>query len=464
MVKIKHKAALTVGGVAVFLIAAIIGGYTYYRSTHFNKDVQINGISVGGLNEKSALAHLKSEKIDNNVYLNGKLFLKGKKTSSGFTQKDLSKIKQILKKQWSFFPKTEKVSYQITPSNVSSYRNNVIKQKLKQLLNDKNSKLTAAVDAHAVLQYGKITYTASKRGNQYDVAKILAAYDKQKNQPTTDIKKSIIQPVTSSSSQVKKQRTKLVALAKRTVVYKVQQTSYTLAGKDIINQATYIGGKYQIAQDGILNEVKNINNKQATLQKGISFKTHAGNTVDVPGGTYGWALKSSDSYETISAAFINNSGEVDAASDIYGVGYLTYGTGYDNLTNDGIGTTYAEVSIQDQRAWFYVDGKEVYTTNIVTGKHSTNEDTPTGVWYIMYKQSPATLEGSESGNANYSVKVNYWAQFTSTGCGFHDASWRTDWSSTAYLTNGSGGCANTPSANMKSVYDSLSQKEAVVVY
>lgn len=247
-------------------------------------------------------------------------------------------------------------------------------------------------------------------------------------------------------------------------MYKVQQTSYTLAGKDIINQATYIGGKYQIAQDGILNEVKNINNKQATLQKGISFKTHAGNTVDVPGGTYGWALKSSDSYETISAAFINNSGEVDAASDIYGVGYLTYGTGYDNLTNDGIGTTYAEVSIQDQRAWFYVDGKEVYTTNIVTGKHSTNEDTPTGVWYIMYKQSPATLEGSESGNANYSVKVNYWAQFTSTGCGFHDASWRTDWSSTAYLTNGSGGCANTPSANMKSVYDSLSQKEAVVVY
>ncbi|EJF01454.1 L,D-transpeptidase [Liquorilactobacillus mali] len=455
---------LAVAGAAIFLIAAIVGGYTYYRSTHFNKNVQINGVSVGGLSEKSALAHLKSEKINNDVYLNGKLFLKGKKTNSGFTQKDLSKVKELLKKQWSFFPRSKKISYQITPSNVSDYRNKVIKPKLKQLLNSKNSKLTAAVDSHAVLQYGKISYTVSKKGNQYDVAKILAAYEKQKNQPTTNIKKYIIQPVTSLSSQVQKQKAKLETLAKRTVVYKVQQTSYTLSGKNVISQATYIGGKYQIAQDGILNEVKNINSKQATLQKGISFKTHAGNVVNVPGGTYGWALKGSDSYETISNAFINNSGEVDAASDIYGVGYLTYGTGYDNSANDGIGTTYAEVSIQDQRAWFYINGKEVYTTNIVTGKHSTNEDTPTGVWYIMYKQSPATLEGSEAGNANYSVKVNYWAQFTSSGCGFHDASWRTDWSSTAYLNNGSGGCANTPSANMKSVYDSLSQKEAVVVY
>ncbi|MFT8949105.1 MAG: L,D-transpeptidase [Liquorilactobacillus hordei] len=464
MVKIKHKVALTVGGIVVFLIAAVLGGYTYYRSTHFNKNIQINGVSVGGLNEKSALAQLKSEKIDNNVYLNGKLLLEGKKTSSGFTQKDLSKIRQLLKKQWTFLPESKKISYQITPSNVSNYRTNVIKPKLKQLLDKKNSKLTAAVDSHAVLRYGKITYTDSKKGNQYNVAKILTAYDKQKNQPTTNIKKFVIQPVTSSSNQVKKQKEKLETLAKRTVVYKVQQTNYNLAAKDVINQATYIGDKYQISQDGIVNEINDINNKQATLQKSISFKTHAGDTVNVPGGTYGWALKTSDSYETISAAFINNKSEVDAASDIYGVGYLTYGTGYDNLTNDGIGTTYAEISIQDQRAWFYIDGKEVYTTNIVTGKHSTNEDTPTGVWYIMYKQSPATLEGSEAGNANYSVKVNYWAQFTSSGCGFHDASWRTDWSSTAYLTNGSGGCANTPSANMESVYNSLSQKEAVVVY
>lgn len=447
----------------VFIVAGI-GGYSYYRATHFNENVRINGVVVGGLNARATLTKLKAKKVDNNVYVAGKVFLKGKETSSGFTQKDLKNIQSLMKKQWTFFPQKKIYTYQITPSKVSDYREKVIEPKLKRMLEVKNVSLVPAVDTHAVLKYGEISYTAPQKGKQYNISKMISQYLKQKNKSETRIKRVIVKPLTSLSSTVQKQRAKLEELSKRIVVYKVQQTDYRLTGTQVISQATYLNGNYQIAQAGILSVVNAINSKQATLQKGITFKTHAGNTVSVPGGTYGWALKGSDSYETISSAFIEGKKEINAASDIYGVGYLTYGTGYNDIANDGIGTTYAEVSIEDQRAWFYIDGKEVYTTNIVTGKHSTNEDTPKGVWYVMYKQSPATLQGSEVGNANYSVKVNYWAQFTSSGCGFHDASWRTDWSSTAYLTNGSGGCANTPSQNMKSVYDSLSQKEAVVVY
>ena len=63
-------------------------------------------------------------------------------------------------------------------------------------------------------------------------------------------------------------------------------------------------------------------------------------------------------------------------------------------------------------------GKLAVDTNVVTGRHNTNEDTSPGVWYIMYKESPSTLKGSEVGNPNYSVKVNYWAPFTLDGQGF----------------------------------------------
>ena len=152
------------------------------------------------------------------------------------------------------------------------------------------------------------------------------------------------------------------------------------------------------------------------------------------------------------------------ANNIYGVGWSTYGVGYQVTTNNGIGDTYAEVSIKDQRIWIYKNGQLKLTTNVVTGWHGVNQDTPKGVWYIEYKQSPSILKGSEVGNLNYSVKVSYWAPFTLDGCGFHDASWRRNWASNAYLTNGSGGCVNTPPSVMKSVYDNLSQNEPVIVY
>ena len=45
--------------------------------------------------------------------------------------------------------------------------------------------------------------------------------------------------------------------------------------------------------------------------------------------------------------------------------------------------------------------------------------------------------------------------------GFHDASWRKNWASDAYLTAGSGGCVNTPPSVMKTVYDNLSQNDPV---
>ncbi|MCG4788367.1 L,D-transpeptidase, partial [Roseburia faecis] len=75
------------------------------------------------------------------------------------------------------------------------------------------------------------------------------------------------------------------------------------------------------------------------------------------------------------------------------VGYNTGGIGYGTTSNHGIGNTYAEVSISDQHVWFYKDGKCVFDASVVTGKHSSGDDTPKGVWYIMYKQRNTTLRG-----------------------------------------------------------------------
>ncbi|HVH96109.1 MAG TPA: L,D-transpeptidase, partial [Bacillus sp. (in: firmicutes)] len=86
-------------------------------------------------------------------------------------------------------------------------------------------------------------------------------------------------------------------------------------------------------------------------------------------------------------------------------------------------------------------------------------------WYVLYKRSPYVLEGQTIGSTpGYAIEVDYWVPFTNPGQGFHDAGWRTNWSSDAYLTDGSLGCVNVSPSVMKNVYDNLNVYDPVVVY
>ena len=124
------------------------------------------------------------------------------------------------------------------------------------------------------------------------------------------------------------------------------------------------------------------------------------------------------------------------------------------------------VSIASQDMWVVVNGKVVVTvSDVVTGTANKGDNaTPTGVWYIMYKQRDATLRGQNDNGSNYASKVNYWMPFTMSGCGLHDASWRTDWSSTAYLKGGSHGCVNIRPSKIKSVWNAVKVHMPVIVY
>ena len=253
-------------------------------------------------------------------------------------------------------------------------------------------------------------------------------------------------------------------LVQHTVDYKVQDKVYPLQGSDLIQNATVTKDlKVTVNSEEIKNKINDINDAQSTLNKDFKFKTHSGSVVTVKGESYGWAINVTKESKRVQESFEKGEKSLEAGS-IYGSGWSTYGTGYNATTNGGIGDTYAEVSIKDQRIWIYKNRKLVFTTNVVTGRHNTNEDTPPGVWYVMYKETPSVLEGTSVGHGDYSVKVQYWAPFTLSGCGFHDASWRSNWASNAYLTAGSGGCVNTPSSAMKTVYNTLSKNEPVVVY
>ncbi|GAY75282.1 ErfK/YbiS/YcfS/YnhG family protein [Sporolactobacillus inulinus] len=437
---------------------------SYVQATRFNAHVTINGVAVGHMKPEQALKHLSELRLKNDIYIDKERVINGKNSVATFSGQDLSKMKQIFEKQKTWWPSFKTRNFSLMPKQQDTYRSVTLKKQLEDKLNQLNKQRKAPKDAYAYLSDGVVHVAKSENGNQFDRAKIMNDYEHQSYQSVIHLKRQFLQPVTADSETVQKEKSTLQALRKRQVTYTVQNKDYVLKADAYIKNASVSSDlKLKIDSADLKHKVAEINKNQSTLNKKFSFKTHSGKIISVQGESYGWALEVSDETKRITKAF-EDSKPTLKAYNVYGVGYSTYGIGYHNTANNGIGNTYAEVSISEQKIWIYQNGKLVLSTDVVTGRHDTQEDTPKGLWYIMYKESPSVLEGSEAGNSHYSVKVDYWAPFTMSGCGFHDASWRRNWKKDAYLTQGSGGCVNTPPKVMKTVYDHLEQNEPVIIY
>jgi len=449
---------------AIVIIALIVAGLSYYQATRFNSKITINDIKVGGLTADQALKKLQSSKLKNRVYIGEKLILDDKDTQMAFTAKDIPEVKKLLKSQWTFFPSFKGKDYALTPKEPDQLRGKTMEKKIEKKLLSMNKDLKAPQDAEVKWEQGKIVVSDSVDGEQYDIAALLKEYDKQIYKSDIHLEPIFIQPIKADSQIIKGNEEKLQTFMDGSLDYKLQDKVYTLRANELIKSASISNdAKVTITESIIKDKIDEINKSQSTLNKDFKFKTHSGKVISVRGQGYGWAINAEKETAIIQKAFEKGKESI-SASNIYGNGWDYDAIGYDTTTNNGIGDTYAEVSIADQRIWIYKNGKLAVTTNVVTGKMSTNEGTHPGVWYILFKQSPRTLRGSAVGNPNYSVKVNYWAAFTNDGQGFHDADWRKNWASNAYLKDGSAGCVNTPPSVMKAVYDNLSRYDPVVIY
>ncbi|WP_078543292.1 L,D-transpeptidase family protein [Litchfieldia alkalitelluris] len=453
-----------VTAIIILITALIIGAISYYQATHFNAKVTINNIAVNGMTAMQALEKLQTSVLTNDVYIREKHILDGNDLQMEFTEHDLPEVKKLLKSQWTFWPSSEQTSYLLSPSKQDQYRSETLKNHLERTLNLMNLNLKAPTDSKVTLENGKIVVSKSVDGEQLDVSKLLTEYDKQDYTSEIHLNPIYLQPNKEDSEVVLNQEKKLQAFLQHTVEYKVQDKVHSLKASELIEDAHLSEDlKVLIDKHSIDKKIAEINESQSTLGKDFTFKTHSGSVISVKGQGYGWALDVEKESQLILQAFKKEETTI-SASNTYGNGWSNEGYGYEITDNNGIGDTYAEVSIAEQRIWIYREGKLVLTTNVVTGKHSTGEDTSPGVWYILFKRSPYTLSGSSVGNPDYSIEVDYWAPFTNSGQGFHDASWRTNWSSNAYLTAGSGGCVNVSPSVMKAVYDNLRVYDPVVVY
>lgn len=446
------------------MISIVIGVMSYYQANHFNAKVTINGLNVGGLTSDQALEKLRSATLTNQVFVGEELILKGNEMEMGFTADDLSEVKSLLKSQWTFFPSFKEKDLSLTPSEGNHYREVELKNELEQKLLSMNQDLEPPTDAHVSLVDGNMVVSESIAGTQYDVAHLLKEYDQHSYTSDIHLSSALLQPIKEDSQVIKTLEQKLQSLLGHTVEYQVQDQVHSLKGSDVIKNATITSDLEVSIDPSVIEEkIAEINEAQSTLGKDFTFTTHSGNVIEVKGEGYGWALDVEQETAIIHEAF--EKGETSAsATNIIGNGWSGEGYGYDIVANGGIGDTYAEISIAEQKVWLYRDGELVFSTDVVTGNQSTGEVTSPGVWYILYKRTPYTLNGSSVRGGAYSTPVNYWAPFTNDGQGFHDASWRGNWGKDAYHNDGSSGCVNIQPSMMKQVYDNLDVYQPVVIY
>lgn len=196
--------------------------------------------------------------------------------------------------------------------------------------------------------------------------------------------------------------------------------------------------------------------KYNTYGKPRDFKTSGGGTVRLTIGDYGWRVWQDKTTDALIAALnAGQSGELEPT-------WL-----YKGQTHEGndINGTYVEISIDQQRMWFYKNGTCLVDTPVVTGNPNKGHGTPKGgVWRLKDKASPFTLVGKKpDGSIDYEEPVNYWMPFNG-GVGIHDLTKRSSFGGDIYLTNGSHGCINTPLDNVRTIYENIEVNTPIVVY
>ena len=453
------------GGIIAILVILLAGMYIHQKN-HFNKNTTINNVAIGGLTAKQAYDKVSKQSQTTKVYVNHDLVYQAQQpTKEHFTSSDEAKFTKALSEQFTFFPSHKAVNVAVKPSNFDNRSLDPARTAVTKKINQLNVGRKAPVDAYAVYKKDKVSVVPAVNGTKYNLQKTLKQVDNQAGNGTTTVTPHYQKPLAADSNTVKNEQKQLEKLTGKSVTYQVENEKYHFTSAQIITKATYKDGKYNFVTTGLDNEVKKINKKQGTLGKAFKFKTHAGNEITTAaGGSYGWKISNTKAANTLTQAILKGKSDVNGAQDIYGTGYNTGGTGYNVTANDGIGNTYAEVSLADQHAWFYKDGKCVLSTDIVSGTNNEGNRTPKGVWYIMYQQTPSVLRGQNDDGSPYASKVNYWSPFTDTGCGFHDASWRHNWSKTAYLSDGSHGCINMHPSVAGQAFHYLQKNEPVIIY
>lgn len=208
-------------------------------------------------------------------------------------------------------------------------------------------------------------------------------------------------------------------------------------------------GELQLDEAKLKEYVKELCDKYDTTGKDRTFRATRGDMVMVPAGTYGNKINQKAEIEYLEEAFLKKKEEVH--TPVYS--QKAWGEG-----EDDIGGTYIEVDLTEQKLYYYVEGRQVLSTSVVTGCVGKGNGTPSRACYVYFKQRNRVLRGED-----YETPVDYWMAVYGN-IGIHDAKWRGKFGGSIYKTNGSHGCINTPYKEVQTLYNMVEEGTPVMIF
>lgn len=447
---------ILIGYMVLLTVVYFIG--VFYYSKHFYSGSQINGIDCTGKTVKEAERAMKSQIAEYTLVLkereNQVESIHASQIAMSYIEDD--KIAELKKEQnpflW-FLSFTHKKDYMM--SATTSYNKDAVYAVIDGLKGFQEENVVQPLDAHLEVGTNGYEIVPEVQGTALDKEKVkevvIKAIDSGEIEVDLEQEGCYLAPsILADDENLAKQREQGNVFLGVTVTIDFSDRQEVVNAeimKDwlVANQE----GNLDLDEAKVKEYVQQLKYEYDTFGSSRQFTTATGNTITVKGGDYGWVIAPNDTTAKIIEAIKSGQSQTIEPEYMY--------RGYTRDTND-IGNTYVEISLKEQRMWFFKDGQLLVDTPVVTGNHNEGNDTHTGVYAIMYKERNATLKGE-----GYSAPVNYWMPFYAN-TGIHDAEWRTSFGGSEYINNGSHGCVNTPPEKAEKIFNNIEKGVPVVVY
>jgi lipoprotein-anchoring transpeptidase ErfK/SrfK len=449
---------LKVAGIVLVVVLLAYFGIQYYFADRYYYGTHINGVDVSFKTLAESEALLKSE-VENYV-----LEIKGRDVASetitaadaGLELKPENKLLTLKAEQnaSSWFLSLFSAQH-LNLDDVVVYDEDKLSNRISDLECLDPANVTEPKSAYILFEGSEYRIAPEVTGNSLNEEKLIeaikAAINSEEGSIDLDEKGLYDKPAyTSESPEVKS----ALELAGK---YASSGITYERSGNDIVADAALISQwvtideRFNVSIDEakVSQFVDELAGKYNTYKTPRSFKTSLGTTVTISRGDYGWRINTQAEKDVILKAV------ADGQKIVREPEYLQKAASHGAAD---YGSTYLEISLSAQHAWFYKNGVLIAHGDIVTGDVENGTTTPTGIYRLKYKDKDATLRGED-----YESDVAYWMPFNGD-VGFHDASWRSKFGGDIYLTNGSHGCVNAPYNLAQAVFNNISAGNAVIVY
>lgn len=458
------KFFIITGGVIGGLILIYLGISAYFIS-HFFVNTTINGKDFSGKSAKAVEEYIRGEVNGYELTIieqnNDRNIIKG--SEIGLTYKESSEIEDALKKQNPLLWPAGFFSQSSTQVSVGvDYDEALLDEKL-QSIKAMSKEQTEPVSAYPKYNGNLFEVEPEVYGSAVDTE----ALKEKIVQYITEFRDSLnmmdegcykMPAYTSASEEVKNACNTMNQYLKAKITYTMDEE--VVVDKDLISQWVTCDSEMNVTfnEEAVKAWMREFGEKYDTVGKTRSFTTPDGKQTQVSGGTYGWIVNEAQEAQNLIENIKN--GENITKEPEYKQ------TAASRSALDW-GTTYAEVDLAAQKMWFVVDGSVALTTDVVTGRPSTGNATPEGVYDILYTQRGAVLRGDidpATGKPSYETPVSFWMPFTYQGHGFHDATWQSAFGGNRYLTHGSHGCVNMPYDKASQLFELITAGTPVIIH